>query len=129
VTSIFPACKSKHHPFWAALRACGLNICAQWVDWGPNKTGETPTVEMWREHWRVDLEQAAAADIVLAYCRADENQNGAFLEIGAALGSGKRVYLVAPDFDWSWRHHPRVTSFPTLDAAIAALREKDLTAR
>jgi hypothetical protein len=37
------------------------------------------------------------------------------------LGAGKRVYLVSPH-DWSWKHHPRVRVFDTLEAAVTAIR-------
>ena len=47
------------------------------------------------------------------FAREDENQNGALVEVGAALGAGKRVFLVSPH-DWSWAHHPRVPRFKTL---------------
>jgi hypothetical protein len=41
----------------------------------------------------------------------------ALIEVGAALGAGKQVYLVAPH-NWSFQHHPRVRRFVTLEAAI-----------
>lgn len=46
------------------------------------------------------VEEAAAADIVLMYAREDESQNGALIEVGAALAAGKRVFLVSPH-NWS----------------------------
>jgi hypothetical protein len=54
------------------------------------------------------------------YAGAEERQNGALIEVGAALGAGKRVYLVSPH-DWSWKHHPRVRVFDTLEAAVTAI--------
>jgi hypothetical protein len=45
---------------------------------------------------------------------------GALIEVGSALGAGKRVYLVSPH-DWSWKHHPRVRVFDTLEAAVTAI--------
>jgi hypothetical protein len=54
------------------------------------------------------------------YAGADERQMGALLEVGAALGAGKRVYLVSPH-DWSWKHHPKVRRFATLEAAVTAI--------
>jgi hypothetical protein len=84
------------------------------------------------------MQPQPAADIVLAYCRADENQNGAFLEIGAALGAGKQVYLVS-DHEWSWGHHPHVRNFatstppsclpPQASKRVAPLRENADTLR
>jgi hypothetical protein len=51
------------------------------------------------------------------YACAEERQNGALIEVGAALGAGKEVYLVSPH-NWSWQHHPRVRVFATLEAAV-----------
>jgi hypothetical protein len=51
---------------------------------------------------------------------ATERQMGALIEVGSALGAGKQVYLVSPH-DWSWKHHPRVRVFDTLEAAVTAI--------
>jgi hypothetical protein len=39
----------------------------------------------------------------------------------AALGAGKMVYLGAPWAKWSFRFHPRVRYFETLEQAVAVL--------
>jgi hypothetical protein len=49
-----------------------------------------------------------------------ERQMGALIEVGAALGAGKQVFLVSPH-NWSFQHHPRVRRFDTLEAAVAAI--------
>jgi hypothetical protein len=54
------------------------------------------------------------------YACAEERQMGALIEVGAALGAGKRVYVVSPH-NWSFQHHPRVRRFATLEAAITAI--------
>jgi hypothetical protein len=54
------------------------------------------------------------------YARDDERQMGALLEAGACLGAGKWLFLVTPH-DWSFKHHPRCRSFPTLAAAVEAI--------
>jgi hypothetical protein len=56
----------------------------------------------------------------LMFACAEERQMGALIEVGAALGAGKRVYLVSPH-DWSWKHHPHVRVFDTLAAAVTAI--------
>jgi hypothetical protein len=71
-------------------------------------------------HWQKCITEATAADVVLMFAQADENQNGALLEVGAALAAGKRVYLVSPH-DWSWAHHSNVRRFDTLAEAIEAI--------
>jgi hypothetical protein len=117
---VYPSSKSKHHPWWQALRAAGVPIDASWIDAEFNATGEEPSPTLWRSHWEACVSEAAEADIVLAVCRDDENQNGALIEIGAALGAGKWVYLVSPH-SWSWKHHPRVRAFRSLEAAVTAI--------
>jgi hypothetical protein len=58
--------------------------------------------------------------MVLMFAQEGENQNGALVEVGAALGAGKRVFLVSPH-PWSWAHHPRVRRFDTLADATTAI--------
>jgi hypothetical protein len=95
-------------------------IVAGWLDAAFNSTGEEPTPDVWLKHWKACIEQAAAADIVLLYAREDETQMGALIEAGAALGAGKEVWCVSPH-EWSFRHHPRVRNFRSLDEAVRAL--------
>lgn len=116
---IYVASKSRHWPFWAALRAAGIPIAASWVDTEFNRTpgAEPPD---WALHWMKCIDEAAASDVLLIFAGADENQNGALVEVGAALAAGKRVYLVAPH-DWSWARHSNVRRFDTLADAIAAI--------
>jgi hypothetical protein len=117
---IYVASKSKHWPWWCALRAADVPIAASWIDAEFNHTGAEPPD--WALHWMHCVDEAAAADIVLMFAREDENQNGALIEVGAALAAGKRVFLVSPH-DWSWAHHPHVRRFETLATAIAAIKE------
>jgi hypothetical protein len=117
---IYVASKSRHWPWWTALRAAGLNIAASWIDAPFNRTGEEPTADHWARHWEICCREAAAADITLMYAAEDERQMGALVEIGSALGAGKRVFLISPH-DWSWAHHERVRRFNTLADAVQAL--------
>jgi hypothetical protein len=61
--------------------------------------------------------------VVLAFCGVGENQNGALIEVGAALGAGKLVYLVT-EHEWSWQHHPNVRRFRTLEEAVIAIQAR-----
>jgi hypothetical protein len=117
VITIYCASKAKHAHFWQALRAAGVPIVASWIDWPFNHDGGEPTQDEWAAHWDRCCREAAEADITLMFACAEERQNGALLEVGAALGAGKRVYLVSPH-DWSWKHHPRFRVFATLEAAV-----------
>jgi hypothetical protein len=118
---VYVASKSCHWPWWQALRAAGVPIVASWIDWPFNHDDSEPLPSAWAEHWSRCIEEAAAADVTLLYACAEERQNGALVEVGSALGAGKRVYLVS-SHDWSWKHHPRVRVFDTLEAAVTAIR-------
>jgi hypothetical protein len=57
------------------------------------------------------------------YCSwrlSTRRQCGALLEVGAALGADKQVFLVSP-YEWSIAHHPNVRRFATLEDAIGEL--------
>jgi hypothetical protein len=97
-----------------------LPLVASWIDAPFNHDGSELSADEWAEHWGKCCREAAEADIVLMFACAEERQNGALLEVGAALGAGKWVYLVSPHA-WSWRHHPRVRVFDTLEAAVSAI--------
>src|SRR3989442_7962979 len=76
-------------------------------------TGREPSHDSWQAHWIACIEQARNAEIVLAFFGSEESQDGAFLVVVATLAAGKMVYLV-PEHDSSWRHHPKVLPFVTL---------------
>ena len=118
---IYAASKAKHGPWWAALRAAGLDICSTWPEWRFNYNGATPSPEDWATHWANCINQAAACDILLLHAMDGEVQKGALIELGAALAAGRRVFVVTP-YDWNWCHHSQVQRFDTLAQAIEALK-------
>jgi hypothetical protein len=97
-----------------------MPIVASWIDAPFNHDGSEPSADEWAEHWERCCREVAEADIVLMYACAEERQMGALIEVGSALGAGKRVFLVSPH-DWSFQHHPRVRRFATLEAAVTAI--------
>jgi hypothetical protein len=113
---VYASSKSKHWPFFAALRAAGVPIQASWLDAPFNHTGEEPTADHWARHWEMCCREAVDADAVLMFAQAGENQNG------------KQVFLVSPH-DWSWAHHPRVRRFATLADAITAIQAAAMGAK
>jgi hypothetical protein len=125
---IYPASKTAHLEFWNALRAAGLPIEADWLDWSGNENGSVPSALEWSEHWAGCISSAASADIVLLYMKEGERHCGALLEAGAALSAGKRVYAVLPNEGLSFRHHENVTCFPTLAEAVTAILELEQAA-
>jgi hypothetical protein len=117
---IYVASKSKHYPWWQALRASGIDICASWIDAEFNKDGSEPSPDAWARHWAACVEEASSADVVLVFAQNGENHHGALIELGAALARGVTVFLVA-DFPWSIRHHPKVRCFRSLEGAVECL--------
>jgi hypothetical protein len=55
--------------------------------------GADLTPAEWAEHWQRCCREAAEADIALMVACAEERQMGALVEVGSALGAGKRVFL------------------------------------
>jgi hypothetical protein len=117
---VYCASKSKHWPFWQALREAGLDICASWIDATFNHTGEALDADGWREHWERCTTEAASADVTLLFKRPDEHHMGALVEAGCCLGAGKELWVVCDD-SLSFLHHPRVRRFDTLRDAVVAL--------
>jgi hypothetical protein len=128
---VYVACKSRHHAFIAALAGAGLPLSATWVHWRHNREPTEPTADEWRDHAATCMQQAADCDVLIFFV-ADEHEKhlGALLECGAALGAGKRIFLITPH-PWPFlRHHPNVRSFPDLQSAVAAvMREAAPSAR
>jgi hypothetical protein len=76
VVTAYCASKSKHAPFWQALRAAGVPIVASWIDAPFNHDGSELSADGWAEHWDLCCREAAEADIVLMYACAEERQMG-----------------------------------------------------
>jgi hypothetical protein len=118
--SVYTASKSRHWPFWQALRAAGLDIVASWIDAPFNHTDDDLDPDGWRFHWDTCAREAASADITLLFAQNGENQMGALIEAGCCLGAGKELWVVTAH-DWSFLHHPRCRRFATLADAVSAL--------
>jgi hypothetical protein len=121
---VYCASKSRHWPWWAALRAAGIDIRSSWINWPHNLDCTEPTSVEWRENWKGCIVEATEADVILVFAQVDERQNGALIELGAGLASGAMVYLFS-DSAWSVSHHPRVRNFRTLADAITAIVAAD----
>jgi hypothetical protein len=119
------ASKARHVCWWQALRtalaASGIDLISGWPDWPFNHDGVEPSADEWREHSKACIEDATSADVLLFYAAEDERQFGALLETGAALGAGKRVFVVSPHAWPFLKCHPRVRAFTTMEGAISCL--------
>jgi len=113
-----------HLPHWRAMRhvltELGVDVVSSWLDFGPNDTGQEPSPDQWRTHWDKCISEAADADVLLFFAERDRTQCGALLEVGAALASGKQVFLVS-DYEWTVSHHPLCRTFDSLEDALGAI--------
>src|SRR5947207_2566897 len=94
---VYPASKACHAEWWRALRAAGVPIACNWIDWPGNRDGAEPTADAWSRHWQRCIDEASACDICLFVCIAGETACGALIEAGAALAANKRIFVVSPD--------------------------------
>ncbi|SFS42945.1 hypothetical protein [Brevundimonas viscosa] len=108
---------------WRKLRDGGVNITSTWID----EAGEGASaclVDLWR---RIAYE-VEKADFLILYVEPDDFPlKGALIEVGMALGHGKRVLVVAPDVKLeprslrplgSWAMHPLVTFHGSMRHAL-----------
>ena len=77
--------------------------------------------DQWWRHWAGCVEDAAAADVLLFRDLSGENQCGGLIEMGAALASGRQLFLVSENW-WSVEHHARVRKFKSLEHAVTAIK-------
>jgi hypothetical protein len=107
---------------WRRLRSQGWPINSTWIDEaGPGETADMG--ELWQ---RIEREVRAANGVVLWAEAEDFPLKGAFVEVGMALGMGKRVAVYTTHcFEnaqhkpfGSWMNHPLVTKCSSLDSAL-----------
>lgn len=108
---------------WRALRDAGWPIVSTWID----EAGEGETADLGELWERICAEVRASAGVVLHVEQGDFPLKGALIEIGMALGMGKRVGVYAPGVALenrsmrplgSWAMHPLVAFRPTLEGAL-----------
>jgi nucleoside 2-deoxyribosyltransferase len=125
---VYTASKAKkyHTKLWRRLREelqpLGIIINSTWIDFDTEPTDK----QSWISLWSACINEASNCSILLALYRRHEKPKGQNVEVGAALASGKPVYIVRPkgmkvgDF----AHHPLVTWFDTLDEALTSIKQK-----
>lgn len=106
-----------------AIAAQGHEITHDWTrncqfDSGGDLLANTPPEQL-AECADAAVRGAAEADLVV--CIADERLVGALVEVGAALGAGAEVWLIAPWRESIFWRLPAVTEFADTDAVLAAL--------
>lgn len=115
--SIYIASKTKHAARWRALRASGVPISSSWID----EAGEGETND-WDDLWCRCLEEVKSARAVILYVEPGEVLKGAYVEVGAALVSGVRVFVVGEPVGSFWRHHLVTRCATMVEALLRCVR-------
>lgn len=107
---------------WRQLRDAGWPIVSTWID----EAGEGETADLGELWTRIESEVRRSAGLLLYVESDDFPLKGALIEVGMALGMGRRVGVYAPGVSLeersmrplgSWARHPMVSMFDTLEAA------------
>lgn len=118
---IYGASKLDEAQTWRDLKNASIHLVSRW----PNtfkEDNDTSPGEC-RKGWIENEEDIRAADILIVLPpRNGGNLRGALVEAGMAIGLGKKVIIVGqcPDYG-TWRWHPTVYNYSTLEAAISFL--------
>lgn len=113
--TFYIASRPAHIPRWQALRAAGVRIISTWID-DPPIAPESMHADLATRCMR----EAASADVLVLYCEPGEVLKGALMEVGAALGAGRRVRCVGSceSVKDIWRRHPNWRDCVTVDEAF-----------
>jgi len=110
---VYVASKATHAEMWRTWRAVmaehGITVVSTWID--EDETGSMADL------WTRCIDEAADADVLIAWYSPGEEWKGAFIEIGAALAGGADVY-VCGNPPGSWKNHPNVTMAENPDDAL-----------
>lgn len=117
MSGIYIASKTTHGARWRDLRASGYPIISTWID-----EAEVGATSNWPDLWHRCIKEASTAAATIVYREPGEVLKGAFVEMGAALSTGRVVFAVGCD-EFSVRHHMRVVPCATLDEALELARE------
>lgn len=107
---------------WRRMRDEGWPINSTWID----EAGEGQTADFAELWQRIENEIRASTAVIVYALRSDFPLKGAFIECGIALGMGKPVAVVMPDYPpeyrtckpiGSWIKHPLVSVHSTLLSA------------
>ncbi len=103
---IYIASKTRHAYRWQDLRARGVPINSTWID----EAGEGQSASL-SDLWKRCISEASACDVLVLYMEQGDVLKGAFVEVGAALASGKMVFAVGVPKNYSFIHHPNVHEY------------------
>lgn len=108
---------------WRDLRNGGVEVTSSWID----EAGEGESACL-TDLWRRIAYEVDQADFLILYVEKDDFPlKGALIEVGMAIGHGKRVLVVAPGVELeprslrplgSWALHPLVTLHNSIRHAL-----------
>lgn len=111
-SGIYVASKTKHTHIWKHYRELGYPIISTWID----EAGVDESKDL-SDLWVRCINEASDCSLLIAYIEEGDILKGAYVEIGAALGNRKHVFLVG-NFPGSFDNHPLITKFTTLEEAF-----------
>lgn len=114
------ASRSTYGQIWRSFRERypEIRVLSTWIDEsGPGETDDMADL------WTRCIDEARAADYLIALHIEGDTWKGAFVQIGAALASGAEVILVGYP-PGSWVAHPNVRRAYSLDAAAKVIMEE-----
>jgi nucleoside 2-deoxyribosyltransferase len=104
----------------AVLSERGHQITARWLSQPFGATTDY-TPETCRDIAQQDMDDVCAADGLVLVAGPDRYSGGKFVEVGIALGTGKRVVVIGRRENMLM-HHPSVEQVDTPEAAAERLR-------
>ncbi len=96
---IYIASKANHRPTWRLLRDEGVPIISRWID-VDDKYSVDPAELDFQALWDTCVEDVLACDVLVCYVEPGEVLKGAILELGIAIGAGKKILLVGDREDY-----------------------------
>jgi hypothetical protein len=134
---VYIASKFKHGVWWKKLYEDSRNFSLlsdepkhPWYGieftsrWFKNYAGNVPDEPQFcKIGWVHDVEDVAAADVLIIYAEPEDNLRGALVEVGVALANDLWIIAVGdhPDYG-TWQYHPYVHKVNTMDEALQLLR-------
>lgn len=114
---IYIASKTAHASRWRVLRdTVGEPIISTWID----EAGEGESGDL-ADLWRRCIAEASNAEILILYREPGEVLKGGWVELGAALACGVRVFAIGVE-EFTVAKHAGIEHFPDMKSAIAAAR-------
>jgi hypothetical protein len=114
---IYVASKTRHAQMWKDLRAAGWPIISTWID----EAGEGESASL-SDLWRRCITESMSADAMLLYCADGDVLKGAWIELGAALAHGRKVFAVGIR-QFTVANHELISHFDTVEGALSALAD------